>query len=454
MVTRSLLPLALSALVLSSLAYAEPMTLTYEFYGTGAQQAWARGAVLRVEFDGTVDADFDTVTINSISSATLDRVGMPSYVYPSVEAGEIETVPPGGSPHVSFSGNKLNFTVCPNGFTEDTGGNNIFDNCSYETDGGFGMTFGLSASDGDWASAADDSGTANCANNPGCPATDNAIDVSVWFLDSDSDGDGTADSVDNCPDAGNFQLDVNGYADGDGVGDACEIGDMQSFSDGERPIRTPTYNGIPTSCAVNGWLVFDCDAAVVQGEGGAGDNALRFSSANAHNRHFNFLTWDEYPHADFRFLGDYLDAQVTELRFRARHVGGTEPLVLRVMVADPFDDGGSDFAITREVATIPVGSGWTQYTLSLDEDDLDLGTRYFGDRFISPPRRTSDDILGNVAQFSLRHDPTGAGPGTPAPTDAVIEIDDIQLEGGGSTGLLFLLGLSFSAVRRARSQAT
>ena len=447
---RSVLNAALWLILLPLGVHAEPMEFTYEFYGTSAQQSWARGAVLTVRFDGTVQADNDTVTINSIESATLERLGMPVYSYPSVEAGEIGTVPAGGTPVVSFSGRTLNFTVCPSGFTTDSDGDQVLDNCAYETDGGFGMTYGLAESDGDWASAADDSGTATCADNPGCPATDAAVDVSAWLLDSDSDGDGRFDTADNCPDARNRnQGDLNGFADGDGHGDACEIGDTQSFSDGARPAVTPVYNAIPTSCAVNGWLVFDCAAAVVQGEGGAGDNALYFDSANAHNRHFNFLTWDEYPHADFRFLGDFIDAEVTALRFRARHAGGTEPLVLRVMVTDSFNDDGSDFAISLEAARIEVGSGWTQYEISLDQNDLELGTKIFGQPGIVAPRRTSDEILGAVAQFSLRHDPAFAGPGTPAPTDAAMEIDDIELVGGGSTGPVFLLGLVLVALRRA-----
>lgn len=451
---RSLSLIVLFSLMLSFVAKAETMEFTYEFYGTAAQSAWADGAVITLVFDGTVQPDTDTVTINSIDSVTLDRVNMPAYVYPSVEASEIETIPPGGTPVVSFSGSTLNFTVCPSGFTTDTDGDGILDNCSYEIDGGFGMTYGPSASDGDWASAADDTATATCASNPGCPVTDVAVDVGAWLLDSDSDGDGNFDTQDNCADVANFQIDNNGFADGDGNGDACEIGDMQSFSDGARPVRTPTYNGIPTSCAVNGWLVFDCAAAIVPGDGGAGDNALYFDSANAHNRHFNFLTWEEYPHADSRFLGDYLDAEVTALRFRARHAGGTEALVLRVMVTDSFNDGGSDFAISNEVARIEVGSGWTQYEISLDQADLVTGSRLFGQRDIIAPRRTSDEILAAVAQFSLRHDPTGAGPGTPAPTDAAMEIDDIELVGGGNMGLLFLFGLSVFAIRRSRLRMT
>ncbi len=450
---RFVLPITLCLLLLPFAAQAEPMEFTYEFYGKSSQQDWARDAVLTVRFDGTVQDDNDTVTINSIESATLARVGMPAYDYPSIEDVEIGTVPAGGTPELSFSGSTLNFTVCPSGFTTDTDGDGTLDNCAYESDGGFGMTYGLEDSDGDWASAADDTGTATCASNPGCPVTDTAVDVSVWLLNSDSDGDGAYDLQDNCPDAANFvQADINGFADGDGHGDACEIGDTQNFSNGGRPVITPTYNGIATSCAVNGWLVFDCAAAIVQGENGAGDNALYFDSANANKRHFNFLTWDEYPYADFRFLGDFIDAEVTALRFRARHAGGTEPLVLRVMVTDSFDDGGSDFAISLEAARIEVGSGWTQYEISLDQDDLELGTRLFGQREFIAPRRTSDEILSAVAQFSLRHDPTFAGPGTPAPTDAAMEIDNIELVGGGSTGPVLLLGMLLVLFRR-RAQA-
>ncbi|MGB5165456.1 MAG: hypothetical protein WBN09_08705 [Woeseiaceae bacterium] len=42
-------------------------------------------------------------------------------------------------------------------------------------------------------------------------------------------------------------------------------------------------------------------------------------------------------------------------------------------VTDSFDDGGSDFAISLEAATIEVGSGCTQYEISLDHADLELG---------------------------------------------------------------------------------
>lgn len=447
MSNRSTLAILLFSLILSVSARAEPMTATYSFFGTSAQQPWANGAVLTVNFDGTVQADNDTVTINSISSATLSRTGLADYDFPSVEAGEIETTPPGGTPVVSFSGTTVNFSVCPSGFTEDSDGDGVFDSCDHEVDGGFGMNYGLSPSAGDMAHAAAGVAAATCNVVSGCPVSDAPIDLASWLLEGDADADGFADTADNCPDIGNFQID----SDGDGAGNACEIGDMQSFSDNSRPILTPTYNGIPTSCAMNGWLVFDCAAAIVQGEGGTGDYALHFDPSNAHNSHFNFLTWDEYPHADTRFLGDYLDAEVTELRFRARHAGGSEDLVLRVMVTDSFNDGGSDFAISTEAAVIAVGSGWQEYTISLDQDDLELGTRLFGDRTPGPPRRTSDEILAAVAQFSLRHDPTFAGPGTPAPTDSTMDIDDIELVGGGSTGLLSLLVLMLFAYRRSSS---
>ena len=256
MANRKYMLAPLLALILPFGAGAETMELKYEFYGTEAQKDWARGAVIRMQFDGTVQADGDTVQINSIDSITLDRVGEASYTFPSVEAGEFGSIPAGGTPVVSFSGSTLNFTVCPSGFTTDTDGDTVPDNCDYELTGGFGMTYGLSAGDGDWASAAGDDGSGTCGQ-PGCPVTEPAIDVSVWLLDSDSDGDGIFDSQDNCPNAFNRgQRDSNRFADGDGIGDACEVGDMQSFSDNARPIRTPSFNAIPNSCAINGWLVF------------------------------------------------------------------------------------------------------------------------------------------------------------------------------------------------------
>ena len=449
----SIIIVALLALAMSFGARAEPMEFSYLFYGKGNEQPWARTAVLTVTFDGTVQADFDTVTINSISSAVLTRPGLPDYTFAPIEPGDIQTFPPDGTPVVSFSGSTLNFNVCPNGFKIDTGGTPAADSCDYKTDSGFGMFFPATNAMGDIAFAADDTVPTNCPSNPGCPVTDDPMDIIWWELDSDSDGDGVLDTQDTCPDVFNeFQLD----SDGDGAGDACEIGDTQTFGDTTRPIPATAFNDIPTSCVINGWLVFDCDNAIIEGEDGAGDNALRFDPANANKSHFNFLTWEQYPHADGRFLGDYLDAEVTALRFRARHGGGSEDLVLRVMVADSFDDGGADFAISTNSVTIPVGSGWTDYEISLDKADLVTGTRLFGDPGPGPSRRTVDDILGNVAQFSLRHDPTGAGPGTPAPTDSVLEIDDIELEGSGSTGPALLLLLIVAAYRRSRmaEQAT
>lgn len=446
MAHRSILSVALLSLALPFNVQAEDMELTYVFYGAPAQRAWADGAVLTVNFDGTVAANYDYVTINSIESAVLTRPGLPPYEFPSISPDEIETVPAGGVPTVSFSGTFLNFTVCPSGFTTDSDGNGSLDSCEYGVDGGFGFSYGPAASDGDLAAAADDSGTAACAGASGCPVTDAPIDLSKWLLVADADNDGFLDSVDNCPDVANgLQLDT----DGDGVGNVCSIGDTQSFSDGTRPLFTPTINSIDESCILNGWWVGSCVVALVEGEDGPGDNALYYDSSTSHNRHFNFMTWEEYEYSDGRFLGDLYNQDIIALRFRARHAGGTEPLVLRVMVADSFSDGGTDFAISNETATITVGSGWTDYEISLDLDDLETGTRLFGDKTILAPRRTAEEILTAVAQFSLRHDPTGAGPGTPAPTDAAMEIDDIELvSAAGSSSILMLLALLAIACRR------
>ena len=123
------------------------------------------------------------------------------------------------------------------------------------------------------------------------------------------------------------------------------------------------------------------------------------------------------------------------------------------MVADSFDDGGADFAISTNSVTSPVDDVWRDYEISLDRANLETGTRLFGEPAPTrPSRRSVDDILGAVAQFSLRHDPTGEGPGTPAPTSAVLEIDDIELEGNGSTGPALLLLLIIVACRRYRAR--
>ncbi len=86
------------------------------------------GSTLTGALDGTIQADSDTVFINSFGSVsylgtTLASIELTDFVSGSdFPAGALQ-------PLVSFSGNAMDIFVCPNGFTSG--------NCTLSSDGGF-----------------------------------------------------------------------------------------------------------------------------------------------------------------------------------------------------------------------------------------------------------------------------------------------------------------------------
>jgi len=195
----------------------------------------------------------------------------------------------------------------------------------------------------------------------------------------------------------------------------ADIGERQTFA-------TPEIgNGWGCeACTVNGWN--KGDAAIDAGEYGVGDHALFYYSGG---RGFHLFTWEGNESVDYNFLGNLLDAGVVAIRFRARHSGIGEELVLRAYLFDTFDDddGDSDWAISDEsvvIANTGAGITWQTYTISLRVDDLAAG-----DFLGTPP--TVENVLSAVAQLGLRHDPETAGPGVKAWVESAVYFDDIEL---------------------------
>lgn len=200
---------------------------------------------------------------------------------------------------------------------------------------------------------------------------------------------------------------------------AAEIGDTQTFSDGGTPVISDAP-GFCVACVANGWSFNSGGVALDAGEDGLGDHALFYDAGGFG---FHLLTWDGYPMADTDFLGNFVDAKVVAVRFRARHSGIGDSVVLRAYLFDTFDDGTTDWAISNGWITIEnAGTGitWQTYTISLRASDLESG-----DFLGTPP--TVTEVLSGVAQFGLRHDPNFTGPGTPARTISAVYFDDIQL---------------------------
>ncbi|MDH3351583.1 MAG: hypothetical protein OEM60_01920 [Gammaproteobacteria bacterium] len=204
------------------------------------------------------------------------------------------------------------------------------------------------------------------------------------------------------------------------------IGDTQTFSDGGMPVIGQAFD-CPEPCLANGWYFGFGELAGVAfdaGEEGTGDHALVHNSGGIG---FHFFTYAGYEIFDANFLGNLLEAGVVAVRFRARHSGIGDSIVLRAFLFDTFDDGvgadSVDWAISDGSATIAntgTGTTWQTYEISLRVSDMESGA------FVGTPP-TVEEILSGVAQFGLRHDPNFTGPGVPAWLLAAVYFDDIQL---------------------------
>lgn len=285
----------------------------------------------------------------------------------------------------------------------------------------------------------------------------------------DSDGDGIADDDDNCIEIANTdQRDT----DGDGIGNVCDPDlnndclvnfddlamlkavffspDPDADFDGSGLVNfddlaitkefffsPPGPSGPNVLCAAavvnedfgdggqpdsGGWSV-GSDGAVIAdaGEMGPGDHALVYVANRppGTNNGFNLLHPVNGATPNPQFQGDFTSAGITHLRFRARHTGTGDSVVLRVVLFDPFNDGVDWAQTTATVTVANTATTWKSYQLAIDASRLVAGG---GGNPLAA-------ILANVYQVSLRHDPAGSGPGIPSPVAAptAVEFDDIAL---------------------------
>ena len=194
----------------------------------------------------------------------------------------------------------------------------------------------------------------------------------------------------------------------------ADLGDTQTFD-------TPVIDDGWTcdACLINGWnsgaVAFD------EGEDGVGDHALLYDAAG---RGFHLFTWDGLNDFDGNFLGDFPASNVLEVRFRARHSGIGEDVVLRTYMFNGFEDGIENWALSLGSATIAsTDTTWQTYSISLRVEDLE-----YGDALGTPHNETDLlAVISSVVQFGLRHDPDNTGPGVPARVDSQVYFDDIEL---------------------------
>jgi hypothetical protein len=176
--------------------------------------------------------------------------------------------------------------------------------------------------------------------------------------------------------------------------------------------------------SVGGWSTGVGSVVPDAGYVGIADFALNYVAASAGpNNGFHVLHPALGVAPNPAFTGDYTAAGVTRIFFRARHSGTGDPVELRATLFDDFGDG-VDWVISSDAVTIAnTATDWRIYALSLASEDLQAG----GDN-----GRTVGQILANVAQLGLRHDPLGAGPGSPSAValQTSVFFDDIMLENG------------------------
>lgn len=238
--------------------------------------------------------------------------------------------------------------------------------------------------------------------------------VSFDVLSADIDSDGVFDHLDNCLIVANSD---QADRDSNGVGNLCDIGTKQTFSDGGSPIIGD--GGGCVDCTVNGWFAFGGGGVALDaGDEGIGDHAVLF---DAGGEGFHFLTWIGWAIADTGFLGDLHSAYVVGVQFKARHSGIGESVMLRAFLFN-FADGRNDAALSNDAVSIAnTDLDWNTYSFSLAESNLEA--RVLG----ATTPRTLNEILSNVEQLGFRHDPGFTGPGTPAFVSSAVFFDDIQL---------------------------
>ena len=211
---------------------------------------------------------------------------------------------------------------------------------------------------------------------------------------------------------------------------AAQVGVVETFGDGGTPSQ-------------NGWSVGNLGAVTADsGENGVGDHAIEYGT----DRGLHLLA----PAAgagvvDPAFLGDYLAAGATGIRFNARHSGAGDTAVLRAAAFADFNNGVDWVTSTNPVVITPNDTTWQTYELSLDPADLFAG----GDNGLS-----INAVLGDVFQIGLRHDPNGTGPGAPSfvTTFTQVYFDDVVLVPEPTTiSLLFMTLVLGAGVRRIKS---
>jgi len=237
---------------------------------------------------------------------------------------------------------------------------------------------------------------------------------SAYIFEFDFDEDGTRDDLDNCPyDANVDQSDTNA----NDVGDVCDIGATQTFSDGGTPAIGDCLN--LSTCLGNGWVFLQGGVFADAGEGGLLDSALLYDNSGSSGYHF--WTWDGFDTGDTRFFGDLISAGVTGFSFRARHSGVGASVVLRAYVFN-FNDGREDGALSNTAVTIAnTDTTWKTYSFPIMPADFEAFA------FNPNNSRTVTETLSGVSQFGLRHDPGFTGPKTRVPVSAAIYFDDLEL---------------------------